>query len=191
MLTRFFFANFKLDECASGTYFVLHPKHILPIPRQLMVWRAYVLPVYWRLLTFYYKRTPYKQTEGSELAQSAVLWKLVLKKTGPHWKTHFENSSFCKTYLENSSKNDQCRRFIAAVDSKPMSLSWMRWQSQADIAGDQPMSLTVFLFYWLMVGGAQGPAITAWSCQLKLYGNIFGATCSYGPFASRYHLHVP
>ncbi len=64
-------------------------------------------------------------------------------KTGPKWKMHFENSPCCKTYLENSSENfltdffwqnkDQCRRFIAAVDSKPMSLSWMSWQFQVDI----------------------------------------------------------
>ncbi len=68
---------------------------------------------------------------------------------------HFETSSCCKTYLENSSENvltdffwqnnDQCRRFIAAVDSMPMSLSWMRCQFQADIADDQPISLTIFI----------------------------------------------
>ncbi len=35
--------------------------------------------------------------------------------------------------------NDHYRHFIAAVDSKPMSLPWMRRQPQADIAGDQPI----------------------------------------------------
>ncbi len=40
--------------------------------RQLMVWRAYMLPEYWRLLLFYHKRVLSRQTEGSGLAQSAA-----------------------------------------------------------------------------------------------------------------------
>ncbi len=47
--------------------------------------------------------------------------------------------------------NDQYRHFIAAVGSKPVSLPWMRWQSQADIAGDQSISLTIFIL--LIKGG--------------------------------------
>ncbi len=35
-------------------------------------WRAYVLPEYCRLLTFYHKRALNRQTEGSGLAQSAA-----------------------------------------------------------------------------------------------------------------------
>ncbi len=31
--------------------------------------------------------------------------KLVLTKTRPHWKMHFEKSSICKTNLENLSEN--------------------------------------------------------------------------------------
>ncbi len=88
-----------------------------------------------------------------------ILWKLVLKKTRPHWKTHFENSSLrkthfeklplCKTYLENSSENFLTEFFgktmISAEISWPLSLPWMKWQSQADIAGNQPISLTIFI----------------------------------------------
>ncbi len=56
----------------SRTYERFHPENILTIPRQLMVWRAYVLPEYWRLFTFYHKRALNRQTEGSGLAQSAA-----------------------------------------------------------------------------------------------------------------------
>ncbi len=51
-------------------------------------------------------------------------------------KMNFENESCCKSYMENSDdnfltdffwqNNVQCRRFIAAADSKPMPLSWFR-----------------------------------------------------------------
>ncbi len=68
---------------------------------------------------------------------------------------YFENSPFSETYMENSSENfltdffwqnnDQYRHFIATVDSKLKSLPWMRWKSQADIAGVQPISLTIFI----------------------------------------------
>ncbi len=57
--------------------------------------------------------------------------KIGYMRTGPK-----ENSSLLKNILGKfvrklsdrivSQNNDQCRHFIAAVDSKPMSLSWMR-----------------------------------------------------------------
>ncbi len=56
----------------SRTYEHFHLENILPVPRQLMVWRAHVLPEYWRLLTFHHKRALNRQTEGSGLAQSAA-----------------------------------------------------------------------------------------------------------------------
>ncbi len=59
-----------------------------------------------------------------------ALWKLVLLQ---NVLGKFSDRLFWQN-------NDQCRHFIAAVDSKPKSLSWMRWQSQADTAGDQPIS---------------------------------------------------
>ncbi len=68
-----------------------------------------------------------------------ALWKLVLLQNVPG---KFIRTCSDRLFWQN---NDQCRRFIAAVDSKPMSLSWMRWQSHADIADDQPISLTIFI----------------------------------------------
>ncbi len=75
----------------------------LPIPRQLMVWRAYVLPEYWRLLTFYHKRILNRQTEGSGLAQSATclsVWQSHFKKlTSVHLQTlrrDHRTNSLCK-----------------------------------------------------------------------------------------------
>ncbi len=86
-----------------------------------------------------------KSYSFSETRGYVVLWKLVLlQNVLGKFVRKFSSRLFCQN-------NDQCRRSIVAVDSKPMSLSWMRWQSQADIAGDQPISLTI-LFYWLMVG---------------------------------------
>ncbi len=83
------------------------------------------------------------------------------KKTGPkeNWssvKNALWKLVLLQMYLENSSENFltdffgktmiwQNIHFIATVDSKPMSLSWMRWQSQADIADDHPISLTIFI----------------------------------------------
>ncbi len=64
--------SYSAGRTISRTYEHFHPENILPIPRQLMVWRAYVLPEYWRLLTFHHKRTLIRQTEGSGLAQSAT-----------------------------------------------------------------------------------------------------------------------
>ncbi len=56
----------------SRTYELFHPESILSIPRQRMVWLAYVLPEFWRLLTFFHKRALYRQIEGSGLAQGAA-----------------------------------------------------------------------------------------------------------------------
>ncbi len=76
-----------------------------------------------------------------------ALWKLVLLQN--------VLGKFVRKFSDRFiwQNNDQCRHCIAAVDSKPMSLSWMRWQSQADIAGDQPISLSIFV---LLINGRIG-----------------------------------
>ncbi len=68
-----------------------------------------------------------------------ALWKLVLLQ---NVLGKFVRKFSDRLFWQN---NDQCRRFITAVDSKPMSLSWMRWQSHADISDDQPISLTILI----------------------------------------------
>ncbi len=49
----------------------------------------------------------------------------------------------CTIWVLFLQSNVQSRYFVAAVDSGPISLPWMRWQSQADITGDQPISITI------------------------------------------------
>ncbi len=68
-----------------------------------------------------------------------ALWKLVMLQ---NVLGKFVRKFSDRLFWQN---NEQSRRFIAAVDSTPMSLSWMRWQSQADIADDQSISLTIFI----------------------------------------------
>ncbi len=77
-----------------------------------------------------------------------ALWKLVLLQNA---LGKFVRKFSYWLFWQN---NDQCRRFIATVDSKPMSLSWMRWQFQADIADDQPISLTIII---LLINSRIGP----------------------------------
>ncbi len=67
--------------------------------------------------------------ENSSSLKNA-LWKLVLLQ---NVLGKFVRKFTARIFWQN---NDQCRHFIVAVYSKPMSLSWMRWQSQVDIAGD-------------------------------------------------------
>ncbi len=60
-------------------------------------------------------------------------------------KAYMENSPLGKFFRKFSGRiflrnNAQCRYFVAAVDSGPISLSY---QSQADITGDQPISITI------------------------------------------------
>ncbi len=76
-----------------------------------------------------------------------ALWKLVLLQNA---LGKFDRKFSDRFIWQN---NDQCRHFIAAVDSKPMSLSWMGWQSQADIAGDQLILLAIFI---LLINGRIG-----------------------------------
>ncbi len=64
--------------------------------------------------------------ENSSSLKNAV-WKLVLMQ---NVLGKFVRKFSDRRFWQN---NDQCRRFIAAADSKPMSLSWVRWQFQADI----------------------------------------------------------
>ncbi len=64
--------SYSAGRPLSRTCEHFHPENIFPIPRQLMVWRACVLPEYWRLLSFYHKRALNRLTEGSGLAQSAA-----------------------------------------------------------------------------------------------------------------------
>ncbi len=47
---------------------------------------------------------------------------------------------FLPIFLQN---NVQCKSFVAAVISRLISLPWMRWQSQTDITGDQPITLII------------------------------------------------
>ncbi len=75
------------------------------------------------------------------------LWKLVLLQ---NLLGKFVQKFSDRIFWHN---NDQCRRFIAAVDSKPMSLSWMRWQSQADITN----SIFLLINGWIGHEGQQWP----------------------------------
>ncbi len=68
-----------------------------------------------------------------------ALWKLVLLQ---NVLGKFVRKFSDRLFWQN---NDQCRHFIATVDSNPMSLWWMRWQSHAHIADDHPISLTIFI----------------------------------------------
>ncbi len=90
--------------------------------------------------------------ENSSTLQNA-LWKLVILQ---NVLGKFGRKFSDRIFWQNS---DQCRHFIAAVDSKPMSLSWMRWQLQANIADDQPISLTIFI---LLINGRIGHEGQQW-----------------------------
>ncbi len=70
----------------------------------------------------------------------------------------------------SSQTNFQCRYFVAAVRSGPISLPWMRCRSQTGIIDDQPISFTIK------------------RVNSKYLGDIFGTNCTLGPFASRYRL---
>ncbi len=79
-----------------------------------------------------------------------TLWKLLpLQNVLGKFTRNFSN----RLVLKN---NDQRK---AAVDSKPMSLSWMRWQSQADIAGEQAISLAIVI---LLINGRIGHEGQQW-----------------------------
>ncbi len=90
--------------------------------------------------------------ENSSALKNA-LWKLVLLQNVLGKVVRKFSDGF---FWQN---NDVCRNFIAALDSKPMSLSSMRWQSQADIARNQPISLTIFI---LLINGRIGHEGQQW-----------------------------
>ncbi len=75
-----------------------------------------------------------------DISQVFELGSALTLKTRPSAKRSWKIRP--KIFWQN---NDQCTHFKAAADSKPMSLLWMRWKSQADIAGDQPIPLTMFI----------------------------------------------
>ncbi len=106
----------------------------------------------------------------------SVLWKLVtlqnvLGKLAPLQNVlgKFVWTFSGRIFWQN---NDQCRYFMAAGDSKPISLSWMRWQPRADVTGDQPISLTTFI---LLINGRIGHEGQQWphNCVNLKYTVIF------------------
>ncbi len=73
---------------------------------------------------------------GNQRSEEIGSMKTGPKENSSSLKNELGKLDLCKTYLEKSSENflteffwqnnDKCRHFIAAVDNKPMSLSWMR-----------------------------------------------------------------
>ncbi len=74
-----------------------------------------------------------------------------IRKTGPQWKTHFENSSCCKTYLENSSENCLTDFFGKTMISADVSQS-LSIVSQCHCRGwdDNPKPISLIFFILLI-----------------------------------------